>query len=151
MKIRKKLRFLYRALRKQVNDFLEINHHHESFFIKGTGCMLCRLLEFRYPLAVLQLARENGFALNWFPAELELLNLLGRLHYKKKVKREMFIIKNMPQKRCETCGGTVVVFMSLSLLAERLLQNQKKEWYVDCQECGVMVHFDKTDIPVKLL
>lgn len=151
MKLRKQLRFLYRALRDEVADALIENHNHEPFHIRGSGCMLCRLLDLRFPLATLQLAREHNYILPWFATELEFINLIGLDRFKKKIKKEMLVIKNMPKKTCECCGGTVIIFQPLSTLATKLLQTKKSEWYADCMECGTNTPFTKKDIPLKLL
>ncbi len=150
MKLRKQIRWLYRTLQDQIQLALA-EHPHDPFYIKGSGCMLCRLLDIGWPLATLQLARENQIAGGWIPAELELANLIGHEFYKKRVKREMVLVKNLPKKICKFCGGTVIVFFTLSQIAKNLLKAKSNEWYSNCNECGNKLTFTKKDIPIKLL
>jgi len=113
--------------------------------------MLCRLLDVTWPLATLQLARENGVISNWVPAELELAHLVGLEAFKKRVKREIFLVKNLPKKVCDYCGGTIIVFSTLSQIAKNLLRTGHKAWVMNCQECGHKFAFTNKDIPIKLL
>lgn len=150
MKLHKQTRFLYRTLTEQTINALA-EHIHGPFMIKGSGCMLCRLMDVGFPLAMLQLARENGLNRMWLPAELELADLIGHEKYKKRVKREMLMIQNMPQRICKYCEGKVIIFTHLSQIARHLLASKSTSWYANCQECGHKIIFAKKDIPIKLL
>src|SRR5881394_3523865 len=149
MKLRKQLRWLYHSLQDQIQNVLE-DHNHATFHIKGNGCMLCRLLETTYTLATLQLARENGIIKNWIPAELEMADLLGHEVFKKRLQREVTLVKNLPRKVCGYCDSTVIFFSKLSNIAKQLIGGKHSTWFAMCQECGHKVPCTKEDIPAKL-
>jgi len=151
MKLRKQIRHLFEALKHEIWNSLSEGHDHQPFILVGTGCMLCRLLEnIRHPFAILQLAREQGLARDWMPAEHELYNLIGEKAFKNKMLRDVEFVKNMPKKTCQYCGGKVTLFMTIKELAYLMLSSKSPVYTYPCTECGRKITIAKTDIPPAL-
>jgi hypothetical protein len=128
------------------------NHNHEHFFLRGTGCMLCRLLEpMNYPLAILQLARQHNYVPNWMPAEKQLFELIGTEAFRNKLQREINIIKNMPKKTCTNCSGTVTIFIRLKKIAIDMLNRNISNYKGQCHECGMTVSIGQAEMPEQLM
>src|SRR5258706_3927877 len=151
MKLKKQIRHLHQALRDQIINNLYMSHDHQPFVIKGTGCMVCRLVDVgNYPFALLQLAREHGLIPDWFPAEYELFNLIGADAFRKKISREMNFVSNMPKKRCSYCGGTVILLATLKTIAHLLIGKATPSYHYNCYECGHQMNMERNEIPLPL-
>jgi len=152
MKLRHQIRQLFHSLRDQVQAALWENHEHEPFFLRGTGCILCKLLEqMLYPLAILQLARQHGYVPNWVPAEKQLFELVGTEAFRNKLQREINIVKNMPKQTCLNCSGTVTIFVRLKKIAMDMLNRDLFNYKSQCQECGSVVSIGQAQMPDQLM
>jgi RNase P subunit RPR2 len=151
MKLRKQLRFLSRSLREQTIDILLETHRHDTFFLKGSGCTLCSLLDRGYAFAALQLARENGYVQQWLDAEREMYELIGKEAFEEKISKEIELAKSFPKKACTNCGGLVTLIHKPQAIARTIMETSGQHYETDCKECGNIVTFNKSDLPANLI
>ena len=152
MKIRRKLRKALKALRIQMHDALWESHDHDQFFIRGTGCVLCKLLDNgAAPLAICQMARQQGYLQHWLPAEKQIHDLMGEEAFRRKLQRSMDVIRNMPKKICERCEGTIIVFLNVKKIAHHIARYKEKIYKDTCHECGHVFEIAEREIPSRLM